>query len=72
MKRIFVVIMVLCLYCAASIAQKPFLGVWQKETPDDYHLLCLDLYQKSMTTPDQEAKAYAIYNLRMSFMQIFG
>lgn len=67
MKRIFVAIVVLCLCSVASMAQKPFLGVWQKETPDDYHLLCLDLYQKSMTTPDQEAKAYGYLQFANEF-----
>lgn len=67
MKRILVAIVVLYLCSVASMAQKPFLGVWQKETPDDYHLLCLDLYQKSMTTPDQEAKAYGYLKAENEF-----
>lgn len=59
MRRILTLFMLLSLSLSFAFAQgKPFKGFWEKDTTDEYHALYIDLYGKSLKTPDKSAASY--------------
>ena len=59
MSRILTLFMLLSLSLSFAFAQgKPFKGFWEKDTTDEYHALYIDLYGKSLKTPDKSAASY--------------
>lgn len=58
MKHLFLTfLMLLCLQACAAEG-RPFNGVWEQKSTEEYHRLCVDLYGKTMKTPDGSADSY--------------
>lgn len=71
MKHLFLTfLMLLCLQACAAEG-KPFNGVWESRSPEEDLRLCIDLYGKTMKTPDGSADSYGYLEQSNDFVMDF-